>query len=102
MSGYILVAGDRWQIDKDPQASLIYGVDVAEVLAPGDTLAGTPTATAGAPGGLTITQAGYTGTVVRARIAGGAAGTTVPVTFAWQTTGGDTDNRTIYLRVVER
>ena len=102
MSGYILVAGDRWQIDKDPQASLIYGVDVADVLAAGDTLSGTPTATAGSPGGLTITQAGYTGTVVRARIAGGTADTTVPVTFAWQTAAGDIDNRTIYLRIVER
>ena len=40
---YTLLAGSRPTIDKDPDASLVYGIDVADVLADGDTISGTPT-----------------------------------------------------------
>lgn len=100
-SGFVLVEPGRWQIDKDPQASLVYGIDVADVLGPGDELSGTPLASAPADT-VSLSQVASTGTVVHARISGGAVGQQVPVTFTWQTVSGDTDQRTIYLRIIER
>lgn len=102
MSDYILFPGDKWQIDKDPDASLIYGIDVADVLAPGDPLSGTPTAVPGAGGGLTVGAVSFVGTVIRARISGGTVGLVVPLIWGWTTAGGDTDQRTVYLRIVQR
>lgn len=46
--------------------------------------------------------ASASGTVISARVAGGTAGVTGAVTFAWTTAGGDNDERTVYLRVAER
>lgn len=95
---FILVGG--WPtIDKDPDASLRYGVDVAGVLHSGDTLA---TVDATATGGLVVGAATSAGTVISARVSGGTAGVTGAVTFSWATAGGDSDERTIYLRVAER
>jgi hypothetical protein len=37
MSDYTIVAG-RATIDKDPEASLLYGINVADIIEPGDTL----------------------------------------------------------------
>jgi len=99
MSDYTIVAG-RATIDKDPEASLLYGINVADIIEPGDTLTGTPTAVAS---GVTVGAASFSGTVIKARCsAGPAAGTTAGVTFTWTTAGGDTDQRTIYLRGVQR
>ena len=85
-------------IDHDPDASLVYGVDVAAVLADGDAVA-----TASATGsGVTAGAAAIDGTVLSARVSGGTVGSTASVLFRWTTTGGDTDDRTIYLRVVHR
>ncbi len=102
MSDYILMPDDRWQIDKDPDASLIYGIDVKDILAPGDSLTGTPTCTVGAGGGLVAGAATFAGTTVYARISGGTVGQVVPVTWRWSTLGGDTDERTVHLRIVQR
>jgi len=83
-----------------PVSSLLYGINVADIIEPGDTLTGTPTAVAT---GLTVAAVSFSGTVIKARCsAGPQEGTTVGVTFAWQTTAGDTDSRTIYLRGVQR
>lgn len=99
MSDYIIVAG-RATIDKDPEASLLYGINIADILEPGDTVTGTPTAAAT---GLTVGAASVAGTVIKARCsAGPVAGVTAGVTFTWQTVGGDIDQRTIYLRGVQR
>ena len=99
MSDYTIVAG-RATIDKDPEASLLYGINVADIIEPGDTLTGAPTAVGT---GLTVAAASFSGTIIRARCsAGPQEGTTVGVTFTWQTTAGDTDSRTIYLRGVQR
>ena len=95
---FIIVNG--WPtIDKDPDASLRYGVDVAGVLHTGDALA---TVDATATGGLVVTEDAFSGTIISARVSGGTAGVTGAVTFSWTTTGGDSDERTIYLRVAER
>ena len=97
---YVIIGADRATIDKDPDASLLYGVDVADIIEPGSTINGAPTAVAT---GLTVGAVTYSGTVIKARCsAGPQEGTTVGVTFAWQTTAGDTDSRTIYLRGVQR
>ena len=99
MSDYTIVAG-RATIDKDPEASLLYGINVADIIEPGDTLTGTPTVVAT---GLTVGAASFSGTIIKARCsAGPQEGSTVGVTFTWSTTAGDTDSRTIYLRGVQR
>ena len=99
MTDFVIVAG-KATIDKDPDASLVYGINVADIIEPADTLTGTPTAAAT---GLTVGSASFSGTVIKARCsAGPAAGTTAGVTFTWTTAGGDTDQRTIYLRGVQR
>ena len=69
---YIIQPGGRPTIPKAPGAALRYGVDVADVLTPGATLTGTPTATA--PAGITVSSVSYTGTVVSALVSGGTAG----------------------------
>lgn len=87
------------QIDKDPAASLRYGFDVANVMTPGDSLSGV---TISEQDGITASAAGYTGTVVSCRVAGGTAGTTGSATLRWTTTQGDTDERTLLFRVIDR
>ena len=87
------------QIDKDPAASLRYGFNVADVLAPGDSVSGISIS---AQSGITVSAAGYSGTVVSCRVAGGTAGTTGSATLRWTTAQGDTDERTMYFRVIDR
>ena len=98
-AGWTVMADGRLQIDKDPAASLRYGFDIAGILADGDTITGI---TIPAQAGVTATQAGYSGTVVSCRVAGGTAGDTGSVTLRWTTTQGDTDERTLLFRLVER
>ena len=96
---FVLVGGAQPTIDKDPDASLRYGVDCAAVLHSGDALA---TAAAVGTGTLVVGAATISGTVISARVSGGTAGVTGAVTFSWTTAGGDSDQRTVYLRVAER
>lgn len=98
MSWTVLPDG-RLQIDKDPASSLRYGLNVAGLLESGDTLA---SASIAEQSGITATAAGYTGTVVSCRVAGGTAGETGSVTLRWTTAQGDTDERTLLFRLVER
>lgn len=102
MSEYTLFPGDKWRIDKDPDASLIYGIDVADVIEVSDPLSGTPTAMPGAGSGLVVGPASFVGTVIRARVSGGNVGGVAPLTWTWSTAGGDTDQRTVYLNIVQR
>ena len=97
---FIVLPGGRATIPKHAPAALRYGIETADVLTPGATLTGTPTATA--PAGITISGVNYTGTVVSALISGGTPGQTYPVTFSWQMSTGETDGRTIYLDVEAR
>lgn len=94
---YIIQPGGRATIPKAPAASLRYGIETADVLTPGATLTGTPTATA--PAGITVGAASYTGTVVSALVSGGTAGQTYALTFGWAMDTGETDSRTVYLDV---
>lgn len=98
MSYILVLPGPRPTIDKDPDASLIYGIDVADIIETSDP----PTSVETVGVGVTVADAAVTGTVVHARISGGTAGATATVRFRWTTAGGDTDDRTIWLRIVER
>ena len=97
---FVVLPGGRATIPKSSGASLRYGVETADVLTPGATLNGTPTATG--PAGITISAVTYTGTVVSALIAGGTPGQTYAVLFGWTMSTGETDYRTIYLDVEVR
>lgn len=99
---YELLPNDTWRIDKDPQASLIYGIDVAGIIAPGDSLTGTATASAGGGAGLVVGAASFSGTVISARCSSGTVGQTGTITWTWNTSNGDQDQRTVYVRVLER
>lgn len=90
----------RPTIDKAPGTSLRYGLDLSlwEQSA-GDTVT---SATASAGGTLVATDVTVAAGVVSALVSGGALGHTLPLTFAWQTAGGQTDQRTVWLRLVVR
>ena len=96
---WTILADGRPVIDKDPDASLPYGIDVADVLVEGDTVTG---ASIAEQSGVTAASASYSGTVVSCRVSGGTAGQTGSVTLRWTTVGGNTDDRTLYFRVRER
>lgn len=96
---FVLIAGNRPTIDKAASADLVYGIDVADVLASGDAVNGVSGAAAS---GVTAGTPAYTGSVLRVRISGGVAGSTAQYTFTWTTSGGDTDSRTVYFDIKVR
>ena len=88
-------------IDKDPQAVLDYIFDWSAWLsAVSDTITGTPTWTVGT--GLTRDSQSNTTTVATAFISGGTVGSKAPVSCRITTAGGRTDERTVYLKIVNR
>lgn len=99
MSFRLLPPANLPTIDKDPAASLRYGIDVAGLLSPSDSVTGVSIA---AQSGITAASAAVSGTVVSCLVSGGAAGQTGSVTLRWTTAQGYTDERTLYFRVVER
>jgi hypothetical protein len=86
-------------IDKSATASLVYGVDVANVLATGDVVIGVSGL---ASGGVTAGTPTFSGSVLRVRISGGTIGAIGAYTITWTTTGGDTDSRTLYFNIKAR
>jgi alpha-D-ribose 1-methylphosphonate 5-triphosphate diphosphatase PhnM len=99
MSYRLAAPNQRPTIDKDPDASLRYGIDVAGLLHDDDTIASVGAAAAG---GVTVSGPEFAGTLLSARVAGGTAGQMGSVTFTWTTTQGDTDERTLYFAVQQR
>lgn len=86
-------------ITKDPNAVLDYSLDLSAWLTDiGDTLASLTVT----PIGCTANSSAISGTKCVAWISGGTAGETATVTFRFTTTGGRTDDRTIYLKMKER
>lgn len=95
---FTVLPGNRPTLPMSPLAGLRYGLDVADVLAPGDTVASmNATTTAG-----TLTGKTFAGTVLQARLSGVTVGQLVGLTFTWVTTEGDSDARTLWLRVEAR
>ena len=95
---YTIVAG-RPTIDKDPGASLGYSWDWSAWLAGISDTISTTTVTGD---GFTIGTPSHAAGIVTARISGGAVGQTIGVTCQITTAAGLIDERTIYLRVVQR
>lgn len=88
-------------IDKDPNATLDYSQDWSDWLSPiSDTITGTPVWTLGA--GLTKISQSNTTTSASAFISGGVIGSKEPVACKITTTGGRVDERTVYLKIVQR
>lgn len=86
-------------ITKDPNAVLDYSLELSAWLTDiSDTLSSL-TVTAS---GCTVDSSTISGTKCVAWISGGTAGQTASVTFRFTTSGGRTDDRTIFLKVKER
>lgn len=86
-------------ITKDPNAVLDYSLDLATWLTDvSDTLASLSVTASG----CTVNSSTISGTKCIAWISGGVAGETATATFRFTTTGGRTDDRTIYLKIKER
>jgi hypothetical protein len=98
MSFVLLAVGPS--IDKAATASLVYGIDVADVLATGDTVSAVTGAVSS--GGLTAGAATFLGSVLKVRLSSGTVGATGQYTFTWTTTGGDTDARTLFFNIKAR
>lgn len=84
---------------KDPQASLRYGFDVADLLAPGDSVTA---ASIQAQDGITATDAQFAGTEVYCRVSGGVVGQSGSVVLRWTTTQGDVDERTLAFNIEQQ
>lgn len=88
-------------IDKDPDATLDYSQDWSAWLSPiSDTISGTPVWTVGA--GLTKVSQSNTTTSATAFISGGTLGSKEPLACKITTAGGRIDERTVYLKIVQR
>jgi hypothetical protein len=83
---------------KSPGAIRDYGLDVRACSRPGDTVAGA-TVAAVPPGLVSVGQAQWAGTVVWTRVGpgSGAAGARVRLTFDFEMTSGERDQRSIAL-----
>lgn len=86
-------------IDKDPDADLRYGIDVQRLLQADDSIS---TAVVSASAGVTVGAAFTEGTIVGARVSGGTAGQVGSMTLRWTTEQGDTDERTLGFRILQR
>lgn len=96
---YDLTNPAKPSITKDPNAVLDYSIDLAAWLTDvSDTLASVAVTTSG----CTVDSSTTSGTKCIAWVSGGVAGETASVTFRFTTTGGRTDDRTIYLKIKER
>lgn len=96
---YVIDGSGKSTIDKDPDAVLDYSVDwSAWLTAVSDTISTFSVVTTG----VTIASSSFVGAITTAWISGGTVGEKVQVTFRITTTGGRTDDRSIYLKIKER
>lgn len=94
------IVGTRSIIKKDPNATLDYPFDWSDWLTPlGDSISSVVWTL---DPSLTLASSSFTGSVATPFISGGAAGTTVSVACKVTTVGGRTDERTIWLKIVQR
>jgi hypothetical protein len=85
---------------KDPDAVLDYPVDFSDWLADiGDTYASHSIIVSD---GLTVDSSSESGGIITPILSGGVVGDTETFTVRITTTGGRTDDRTFYLKIVER
>ncbi len=92
-------AAGKWTIDRDPNAVLDYKVDFTLWLdAMSDTLASHTTT----PTDVVVDSSSIVGKSVVLWISGGTVGTPGSVKIHVVTTGGRSDDRTIYFKIKER
>lgn len=92
--------GDKWYIEKDPDASLVYGFDLLDLgyMDSSDSIVAlNVTGT-----NCTIDSSTYGGGKVLARVSGGTAGQAASARFRWTLASGDIDDRTINFLMAER
>jgi hypothetical protein len=99
MSITLLPGSNLLSADKDPDATLRYGLDLRDVLAGGDAV---QSVTISAQTGVTADQPTVSGSTVLCRVAGGTVGQPASVTLRWVTAQGDTDERTLHFRITQR
>lgn len=95
-NGFRIVQG-RITIEKDPDAILVYGLELRRWLA-GENLVDLEVTGEG----IEVVSSGIVGTRVLARISGGESGKTGSATFRFTTESGARDDRTMWFRLVER
>lgn len=99
MTTYVIDGSGRAVIEKDPNAVLDYSIDLTDWLSdPLDTL--TSLLVLGT--GVTVLTYSFTGAICTAWVSGGTEGDRAIVTFRFTTTGGRTDDRSIYLKIKSR
>ena len=97
---YTISTSGKATITKDPQAVLDYSWDWAAWLAAvSDTISSISIA---ADTGLSVASSAFVGGVVTAWLSGGTAGTTYRVVCHITTAGGRQDERSVFIKVVER
>ena len=96
---YVLDGAGRPVIEKDPNAILDYTVDWVDYLTDvTDTIASYQVLTTG----VTVASTAQNTTKITAWLSGGIEGEKVQVTYRIVTTGGRTDDRSIYLKIKQR
>ena len=93
-------AGEKPTIKKDPEAVLDYTFDWTEWL--DDVVDTISTRVASADAGIVVDSSAIVGKKVTIWLSGGTAGTTYRVECKITTVGGRTDERSIWIKVVER
>lgn len=100
---YVTSPRGKRTIDKDPNAILDYPFDWTAYLAPiADSIVSASFVVAGGVGGIVIVSSSYSSTSATAIVSGGVVGTTERLTCRIVTAGGRTDDRSVYLKIVER
>lgn len=97
---YVLTNGGKPTIKKDPNSRLDYPFDWSEWLAEiNDTIA---SVTWVIDASLTQYSSSFTAVTATIFVTGGTVSTTVPITCRITTVGGRIEDRTIYLKIVQR
>lgn len=97
---YVVGPNGKPTIKKDPNAVLDYSLDWSKYLAPlADTLT---SAVFTSDNGTVVESSTYTSSSARAVVSGGTVGSTATLTCRITTVGGRTDDRSVYLKIVER
>lgn len=100
---FVIDSNGRAVIDKDPDAIVDYSLDWTTWLAlASDPTDAIDTILVTASDGLTVDDSDHNESIVTIWVSGGEAGTTYRLTCRIVTTGGRTDERSVYVRVLER
>lgn len=89
----------RVTIEKSPDDDRRYGINVATHLQPGDSV--NDAQVAAHSDDLDVTDPQWAGSIVSARVRGGAVGQTYFASLRWGTALGDVGRRTLWFRVVD-